>query len=137
VVMSLTAASRWTLPASTTVLIGGGVLSGLVAGLMGTGGAIRSVCLLSFGLMKEAYIGTSAAIAMMVDATRLPVYLAHDFLPQGMVLIAIALIPTAFLGAWIGKHIVQRVQPELFKRVVLCALAVVGVKFLINGARGL
>jgi len=42
------------LPATTAVLLGGGAASGFIAGLLGTGGAIRSACLLAFQLPKDA-----------------------------------------------------------------------------------
>ena len=101
--LSVFAASRFRLPDHPMVLTGGGVLSGFIAGLIGTGGAIRSACLLVFGLPKEAYIGTSAAIALIVDATRLPVYLAGGFIPSRMVPVLLVLTAVAFTGAWVGQ----------------------------------
>ena len=60
--------SKWT-------AIAGGSLSGLLAGLIGLGGAIRGAFLIIFNLAKEAYVGTSAAIAMVIDLTRIPTYI--------------------------------------------------------------
>jgi hypothetical protein len=37
----------------------GGVISGFMAGLIGTGGAIRGVTLAAFGLEKDIFIATS------------------------------------------------------------------------------
>lgn len=60
-------------------ILGGG-LSGFLAGLIGTGGALRGALLTAFGLPKEKYIATAAAIALAVDFTRIPVYFAEGFL---------------------------------------------------------
>ena len=125
------------LPHTPATLIGGGALSGFVAGLLGTGGAIRSACLLVFGLPKEVYIGTSAAIALIVDATRLPVYLAGGFLPSRMVPVLLGLMAVAFTGAWVGQQLVRRVSATVFQRLVLTMLALMGVKLLVDGWRGL
>jgi hypothetical protein len=55
-------------------VIGGG-LSGFLAGLIGMGGAIRAAFLVAFGIAKEAYVATSAMIALVIDLTRIPTYL--------------------------------------------------------------
>ncbi len=57
--------------ASTTSAVVGGGLSGFLAGLIGTGGALRGAFLTGFGLPKEKYIATAAAIALAVDITRI------------------------------------------------------------------
>ncbi len=129
ILFALLEASRVTslrVPATTRTLLLGGTASGFIAGLIGTGGAIRSVCLLAFGLPQEAYIGTSAVIALAVDATRVPVYLAQGFLPASLIPVLLSLMGTAFCGAWIGQRWVRRVPPARFKQVVLAMLFVMG-----------
>lgn len=124
-------------PATPATLLLGGVASGGVAGLIGTGGAIRSVCLLAFGLPKESYLGTSALIALIVDATRLPVYVTQQFIPPTLLPMLVVLIGVAFCGAWLGQRLVRRVSPVGFKRFVLVMLVAMGVKLLVDGLRGL
>ena len=55
-------------PSIAASAIGGG-LSGFFAGLIGTGGALRGAFLTAFGLPKEKYIATVAAVALAVDIT--------------------------------------------------------------------
>ena len=95
------------------------------------------MCLLAFGLPKEVYIGTSAAIALVVDATRLPVYLASGFIPQHFIPVLISLMVVAFIGAWIGQRLVRRVSAVIFRRLVMVMLAVMGVKMAVEGWHGL
>lgn len=125
------AASR--IPATTSTLLIGGAASGFIAGLIGTGGAIRSACLVAFGLPKEAYIGTSAVIALLVDATRLPVYLTRQFIPSAYLPLVISLMGVAFAGAWLGQRLVRRVSSVRFKQFVLGMLWLMGVKLLWDG----
>src|SRR3989338_1920520 len=68
-------------PSNSNVIIGGS-MSGFLAGLIGTGGALRGAFLTAFSLPKEVYIATSAAIALVVDITRIPIYLTSGFLEQ-------------------------------------------------------
>ncbi len=135
--LSSLASERVRLPTHPATLIGGGMVSGFIAGLIGTGGAIRSACLLAFGLPQETYLGTSAAIALVVDATRLPVYLAGRLIPAAMGPVLAGLIVVAFAGSWVGQRLVRRIAPRAFRWVVMGMLALMGVKLLLDGWHGL
>ena len=124
---------RLRLPATPATLVGGGAVSGLVAGLLGTGGAVRSACLLAYGLPQAVYLGTSAAIALIVDATRLPVYLAEGLLPTALGPVLLSLVPVAFAGAWAGQRLVRRLSAAGFHRFVLVVLALMGVRLALTG----
>jgi len=124
------------LPQTPLLLLGGGAVSGFIAGLIGTGGAIRSACLLAFGLPTETYLATSAAIALMVDATRLPVYLVGGFIPSALLPLLGALLVVAFAGSWTGQRMVHRMSAAWFRRVVWTMLSVIGAKLLADGWRG-
>jgi uncharacterized membrane protein YfcA len=123
-------------PAPRTLIIGG-ALSGMIAGLLGTGGAVRAVCLLAFGLPRAAYLGTSASLAFTVDATRLPVYIAEGLIPPSLVPLLLSLAPVAFAGAWIGQRLVTRFSASGFHRFVLAVLALMGAKLLVSGWQAL
>ncbi len=121
------------LPQRSATLATGGVVSGFVAGLIGTGGAIRSACLLAFGLPKERYLGTSAAIALMVDATRLSLYVMEGFVPRQGFAVILSLMLVAFTGAWLGQRWIRRVRAEVFHLWVRVLLGCMGLKFVIDG----
>ena len=124
------------LPATAWTLGIGGMASGFIAGLIGTGGAIRSVCLLAFGLPTQRYLATSAAIACLVDTTRLPVYIWHRQLPASLWPVIVGLSVVAFSGAWVGRRAVQRVSGERVKQIVLVMLVLMGVKLVLDGWQG-
>ena len=88
------------------------------------------------GLSKEAYIGTSAAIALMVDATRVPVYLTGRLIPRTMIPILASLILVAFAGSWLGQRLVRRISAAAFRRFILVMLTLMGVKLLLDGWHG-
>jgi uncharacterized protein len=121
------------LPASKTTALAGGLCSGFIAGLIGTGGAVRAVFLLAFGLRKETYIATSAAVALVIDGSRIPVYLAQGFVTERWLVPLVLLFGVAWLGAWTGKRIVTRVPAQAFMKVVLLALAAMGMKLMWAG----
>lgn len=118
--------------ASTGSAVIGGGLSGFLAGLIGTGGALRGAFLTGFGLPKEKYIATAAAIALAVDLTRIPVYLSQGFLGSEYYWYLPALFILALAGSFTGKQIVKRFPYKVFRKVVLIAILLVGIKFIVD-----
>jgi uncharacterized membrane protein YfcA len=78
----------------------GGALSGLVAGIIGTGGAMRALFLHHFLREKTAYIATSAVIGLLIDASRIPVYLTQypETATSGMLPLILMSVSGAFVG---------------------------------------
>ncbi len=122
----------WRMPSGDRALVAGGVVSGLVSGLIGLGGAIRGAFLIATDLDKEAYVGTSAAIAVAVDLARLAVYLPWGVLGRGLWWLVPPMVVCAFAGAWIGRHGLMRLPEEAVRRVVMVAILVVAVRFLLR-----
>src|SRR3989344_2312834 len=118
-------------PSMLNSILGGG-LSVFLAGLIGTGGALRGAFLTAFGLPKERYIATAAAIALAVDLTRLPVYFAGGFLDGKYYWYIPVLLVMALGGSFIGKQIVKGVPQRKFKKIVLLAILLIGIKFMIG-----
>ncbi|OGH13074.1 MAG: sulfonate transporter, partial [Candidatus Levybacteria bacterium RIFCSPHIGHO2_01_FULL_38_26] len=120
---------NFSIPASTLNSVIGGSLSGFLAGLIGTGGALRGAFLTGFKLPKEKYIATAAAIALAVDLTRIPIYISEGFLKSEYYWYLPILFVVAFAGSFTGKGIVNKIPQKHFRRFVLIALFLIGVKF--------
>jgi uncharacterized protein len=102
----------------------GGLLSGFFGGLSGNQGALRSPFLLKARLGRESYIATGVVIACMVDFTRLAVYGSHFSKAGGvgnLELLAVATL-SAFLGAFIGSRLVQKVTMRAIQILVAIML---------------
>ena len=123
-----------TLPDRNSILVVGGALSGFTAGLIGLGGAIRSMFLVSTKIEKEAYIATAAAIAVVVDVSRISVYLASSSLDAQYYHYIIPLIAIAFIGTRVGIRLLKQLPGQVDKRAVLMLLLLVGIKMLLEQA---
>lgn len=123
---------NFVIKASAFAIMVGGGLSGFLAGLIGTGGALRGAFLTGFGLPKEKYITTAATVAIAVDLTRLPVYLSQGFLNKQYYLYIPVLLTIAIVGSFTGKKIIERFSSKLFRKVVLFAIFLTGVKFIFD-----
>ncbi len=112
--------------------ITGGLLSGFMAGIFGIGGAVRSLFLSAFNLPKEVYIVTGAAIAIVIDITRLFTYISRGSHLSGMAMLGMFLfIPMSFLGAAIAKIIVNKIPQKYFRIVIAVFLLIMAGKLLL------
>jgi uncharacterized membrane protein YfcA len=104
---------------SNTNLYLGGTISGFLAGLIGTGGAIRGITLAAFNLEKDAFIATSALIDMGVDTSRAIIYIASGYFHQEHIIFIPFLIVISILGSYAGKRILQYIPEKKFQYIVL------------------
>jgi uncharacterized protein len=121
------------LSTNVTTIITGGAISGLITGLVGTGGALRATFLTGFNLEKTTYIATAAVIALSTDATRIPIYVYQGFLLEQYYYYIPILFATAIVGSYIGRKIVDRINQKIFRKVVLMAIILVSILFIIQG----
>ena len=121
-------------PSKKNAIVGGG-LSGFLAGLIGTGGALRGAFLTSFNLKKGVYIATAAAIALAVDLTRIPFYLKDGFLSSQYYYFIPILLVVALFGSYTGRKIVDKIPQKSFKKVVLVFIALASLKFIYDGIK--
>lgn len=117
---------------NTTNSVIGGSLSGFLAGIMGTGGAIRGITLASFGLQKSVFIATSAFIDLGVDLSRGIVYFSNGYIHKHDMVYIFLLIGVGFVGSFIGKKLLNYIPEEYFKKIVLFLILLIGVFLIIK-----
>lgn len=108
-----------------------GAFSGLLGGLVGEQGEIRSAAMLGLGLSKEAFVATATAVALMVDGARLPVYLATE----GRAVAAVWPLPAVatagvIVGTLAGERWLRRIPEKVFKGIVSALILALGVAIL-------
>jgi len=111
-----------------------GAVSGAFGGMVGNQGGIRTAALLGFNVPKESFVATATAIALFVDAARLPIYLATEWREMLSVwpFIAIATVAVV-IGTALGTRVLGRVPQEIFRRVIAVFLIVLGLYMAIAG----
>ncbi len=105
----------------------GGTFSGLMAGLIGTGGSIRGITLAAFNLKTEVFIATSAIIDLGVDSSRAVIYYINGFVHYHDFYLLPFLIIASIVGTYIGKLILAKVSQQTFKNMVLVLLLITGI----------
>lgn len=115
----------------------GGVLSGFFGGVSGHQGAFRAAFLAKSGLDKKQFVGTSNAISLVIDLSRLPIYLGlfsigttkklelAASLSEGSLLLIVGIV-FAFLGTFIGKRLIEKTTIVGVQRLVGVLLFLMG-----------
>ena len=106
----------------------GGALSGALGGLVGNQGGIRSAALLAFGVDRRAFVATATAIALMVDAARLPVYIATE--GRGMIDLLWMMLAAAIsvvIGTIFGARVLVKIPERTFRLIVAALLVVLAI----------
>ena len=107
----------------------GGALSGFFGGLSGMQGALRSAFLARSGLDKQAFVATGAAIACVIDVSRLAVYAGTLLAVFGTLdhrLLAGAVL-AAFAGAWLGNRMLRKTTLRGLQQIVAAMLFVFAI----------
>ena len=110
----------------------GGTLSGFVAGILGTGGAIRGLTMAAFNLEKNVFIATSAVIDFFVDFSRSIVYFFNGYITKEVLVYIPFLVVIGFIGTYIGKQILHKITQDNFKKLSLIMILVIGIITLVN-----
>ena len=113
-----------------------GAASGLLGGLVGNQGGIRSAALLGFELPRHAFIATATAIGLFVDGARMPVYVAT----QGPEILSIwpwvALTSVGVcVGTVAGNRTLARIPEVWFGRLLASVLALLGAVMIFRGVQ--
>ena len=111
-----------------------GGASGLLGGLVGNQGGIRSAALLGVDLQKHVFVGTATAVGLMVDGARVPVYLWRLHEPMSGVAgwVALGTLGVA-IGTLLGNRLLVRIPEHSFRRTVAVVLAVLGTAMVAHG----
>lgn len=105
----------------------GGTMSGFLAGLLGTGGAVRGITMAAFNLEKSVFIATSAVIDFGVDFTRTIVYFFNGFISSEILVYVPFLVLIGWVGTWIGRRFLDYIPQEKFRRISLFLVLGIGL----------
>ncbi len=110
-----------------------GAASGVFGGLVGNQGGIRSAALLGFDIDKESFVATATAIALLVDAARMPVYFAAEFHQMAQVWLYLVLgTMGVIVGTIVGQRVLIKIPTKRFRRIVAVIILVLGIALVLR-----
>lgn len=109
----------------------GGAASGFFAGIFGIGGVIRSVFLSAYNLPKASFIATIGLITLLVDASRVSVYILDGVsVPTTLLWGLFVFVGASFFGVEFAKLFIKKISQEHFRSIVLLFLFLASIKLL-------
>lgn len=113
-----------------------GFISGMLGGLVGNQGGIRSAAMLGFGVSRQAFVATATAVGVIVDGARMPVYLATQARAMAaMWPVLLAATVGTLIGTIAGERILRRIPEPIYRRVVSALVLALGVFMLLRSGR--
>ncbi|HEU4877992.1 MAG TPA: sulfite exporter TauE/SafE family protein [Gemmatimonadaceae bacterium] len=110
-----------------------GALSGLFGGMAGNQGGLRAAALMTYSLTPAQFVATSTAVGLMVDAGRLPVYLAKSDGRMMTLAIPIAIATAGvLLGTILGERVLFSLSRDRFRQVISVLILSLGAWLLLR-----
>src|ERR1051325_5955307 len=105
-----------------------GVASGLFGGVAGNQGGLRAGALFAFDLTPAAFVATSTAVGLLVDAARMPIYVARADASLAPYVTPIAVASVGVLiGTIAGERVLLGLGVERFRRIVAILIGLLGL----------
>ena len=111
-----------------------GVGQGFFSALFGGAGPFGAHFFLSYGLTRNAFVGTVAVGTFLVNVAKAVVYGGYSLLDLRLLGIATAVGIVMGVGAYGGAFIVKRVSDNAFKIIVEAVMVISGLALLVQGA---
>jgi len=106
----------------------GGTASGFLAGIFGTGGAVRAIFLSAYNLPKSVFLFSTGAIGVLIDTARLITYWQNGIeLPKHLAISLLIFIPISFISTELSKKTIGKITKEQFRQLILIFLFVIGI----------
>ncbi|HEX4170789.1 MAG TPA: sulfite exporter TauE/SafE family protein [Bryobacteraceae bacterium] len=112
----------------------GGAVSGMLGGLVGNQGGIRSAAMLGLNVDREAFVATG--IGLIVDVGRIPVYLYSDadmLLKLGPTVLWATL--ACVVGTLLGAQMLCHSPKPVFRRVIGAVLLFTAVMLMVQRSK--
>lgn len=107
-----------------------GAASGFMSALANVGAPPITAYLLLQRVRPITFIGTTVLFFLVMNAVKLPMFLAADLLDAQTVIGMLWALPLIPIGVWGGKRLIERLDARRFERLMLVLLAGSGLYLL-------
>lgn len=110
-----------------------GLAAGVLGALFGTGGVLTALYIGARLDDKEELRATAAAAVLLNTSMRVILFGAAGLLAQdGLVTAALLLLPSVFIGLFLGSRLHAAISPGRVVRVIYVVLAIAGISLLVR-----
>ena len=108
-----------------------GLAIGFITGIVVSSGPLSIAAFTAAGLLQGPLIASEAASSVLVYLAKLAAFGNADALNSHILIQGAALGGILIIGAWLGKHIVLRMSPARFNRILDLMMLIAGLSLLI------
>ncbi len=108
-----------------------GAATGFLSALVAATGPVNTPFFLGYGLRRGAYVGTEAACVAVVHLAKTLVYGRYALVSLELGVLGLAIGGVMFLGAFLGRRILDRMSDRAFVRLVEVLITALGVVFVL------
>lgn len=109
-----------------------GAATGFLSALAAATGPVNTPFFLGYGLRRGAYVGTEAVCAGVVHLVKTAVYSRYALVTPEAGGLGLLMGGVMFVGAYLGKRVLDRISDRTFVRVVEALVVGLGILFLLR-----
>jgi uncharacterized membrane protein YfcA len=109
-----------------------GFLAGFATFVANAAMPVMSIYLVSQDFDKHRFIGTAAWFFFILNASKVPPYIAMDMLTASMLPPALILGPVTILGCFLGICLLSRIPQRLFDILAIVLAGVAAVRMVLT-----
>ena len=121
------------IPSGTVIAAFCGVLLGFTTQVANAAGPVAAIYFLAMRLPKEKYMGCSAWFFLIVNWTKLPIFIAEGRITMESLRIDLCMIPFLLAGAAAGIVLLPKMPQKVFETVIQILVILTAVKLCIPG----
>ncbi len=122
-----TVPTHWTFGSSM------GLLAGFTTMIGNLAGAFSNIYFLALRLPKNNFIGTAAWLFFIINAFKVPFHIwSWETINKSSVIISLKLVPFVIIGLVMGVFLVQKIENEHYRKLILLFTAIGGIAILFN-----
>jgi len=108
-----------------------GLFGGVMSGLLGVGGGLIFVPLMTFLLGFTIHQAVGTSLLIIIPTSLIGVW-AHAAQGHVQVKTALLIASVAILGAWFGAYLSGKIDPILLKRIFAAFLVLIAIKLVFH-----
>jgi uncharacterized membrane protein YfcA len=113
-----------------------GILSGFTSFVSHSGGPPYQIYVLPQRLDKLVFAGTTAILFAIVNAVKVLPYWALGQFDRDNLSAALAMMPVAIIGTFVGARLLRMIRDDIFFRCVEIALLIISLKLIWDALQG-
>lgn len=118
------------------IAVGGAATSGLTL-FVGATGPMVSALLRTLRFDRHFHVGTFSACMTVQHSLKIAVFGLAGFTFGPYLPFLIAMVAFGLVGTWLGRHLLNRLDERLFRRLLTLVLTLIALRLLYAGLRGI